>query len=215
MLLLVNSKSSWSHWVSLLSSAEYRLRLLLLIPPWFAVGMSSYGIHFSVRYTFIILSFALFFTFKTHIKWNILLQFGQLWYLSGFHPERLCHHCIHPYPHASLQQGQYLIATLFYYEINLTLCWWYFQSLRSPLLLLIYPVDGLLAMSFYFLPAEAITSRVVVFILAQALIIASFFLIDAFTPELFSTDARNSTFSFLDSLSKVSVLLQWYRTKVA
>ncbi len=47
--IYICSNSSWSHWFSLFSSSEYRLRLLMLIPPWFAVGMSSYGIHFSVR----------------------------------------------------------------------------------------------------------------------------------------------------------------------
>ncbi len=48
-ILFKYSKSSWSHWLSLLSSSEYRLRLIMLIPPWFAVGMSSYRINFSVR----------------------------------------------------------------------------------------------------------------------------------------------------------------------
>ena len=37
-------------WLSSFSYLEYRKRLLLLIIPWFAVGMAAYGIHFSVKW---------------------------------------------------------------------------------------------------------------------------------------------------------------------
>ena len=39
--------------------------------------------------------------------------------------------------------------------------------------------------------------------LAQGIIVGDFFLIDTYAPDIFSTDVRNFTFSFLDSVSKI------------
>ena len=42
-------RESWQTLVNLLSHAELRKRFLLLTVPFFFVGMSAYGIHFSVK----------------------------------------------------------------------------------------------------------------------------------------------------------------------
>ena len=41
------------------------------------------------------------------------------------------------------------------------------------------------------------------FQLAQGLIVGNFFLVDTYAPDVFSTDVRNFTFCFLDSVSKI------------
>ena len=42
--------------------------------------------------------------------------------------------------------------------------------------------------------------------LAQGLMIGNFFMLDTYTPDVFSTDVRNVTFSLLDGFSKVQKL---------
>ena len=46
-------------------------------------------------------------------------------------------------------------------------------------------------------------SRIVLYVLSQATIVAGFFLIDTYAHEVFSTDTRNFAFLMLDSMSKV------------
>jgi len=69
----------------------------------------------------------------------------------------------------------------------------------------VYCISGLLGISFLFLPLEPVVWRVLVFMAAQAFVVSSFFLLDTYTPEVFSTDTRNFSFSFLDSVSKVKL----------
>jgi hypothetical protein len=64
-------------------------------------------------------------------------------------------------------------------------------------------MGGLIGISFLLLPADATTARVILYILCQAIMSGDFYLVDTYTPDLFSTDTRNFAFSFLDAVSKV------------
>ena len=66
-----------------------------------------------------------------------------------------------------------------------------------------YLVAGFLGVSFLLVPADDATSRVVLYILCQAVMSGDFYLVDTYTPDMFSTDTRNFAFSLLDAISKV------------
>jgi hypothetical protein len=68
-------------------------------------------------------------------------------------------------------------------------------------------VGGALGVSFLVVPTDQVMVRTVLYILAQGIILADFFLLDTYGPEIFSTDVRNFAFSILDCTSKV----QYYR----
>ena len=70
-------------------------------------------------------------------------------------------------------------------------------------LILFFNVAGFLGIGGYFIPTDAVTASVVVYILCQAFMIGNFYLVIAYTPDLFSTDTRNFAFAFLDAVSKV------------
>lgn len=74
-------------------------------------------------------------------------------------------------------------------------------------LILFYSLAGILGIGFYFIPSEAVTASVVVYLVCQAFMIGNFYLVIAYTPDLFSTDTRNFAFSFLDAISKVTELI--------
>ncbi len=57
----------FGEWISFLKFGEYRKRLLLLMVPWLAVGTSSYGIHFSVRFVVCFVECTVLY-FTTHKK---------------------------------------------------------------------------------------------------------------------------------------------------
>ncbi len=69
--------------------------------------------------------------------------------------------------------------------------------------MIFYIVGGLIGISFLLLPADATTARVILYILCQAIMSGDFYLVDTYTPDMFSTDTRNFAFSFLDAVSKV------------
>ena len=66
-----------------------------------------------------------------------------------------------------------------------------------------YLLAGLTGMAFLLVPVGVVMPAVILFVLAQALIVADFFVIDTYVPEVFSTDFRNFVFGLLDSISKV------------
>ena len=68
--------------------------------------------------------------------------------------------------------------------------------------LFLYVVGGALAFSIFVFPWA--TLDVVLYLLAQAMIIAGFCLIGAYAQETFSTDTRGFMFAALDSISKVN-----------
>ena len=68
-----------------------------------------------------------------------------------------------------------------------------------------YIVGGLLGIAFLLVPRDQILVRTILFVLCQGVIVADFFLVDTYTPEVLSTDVRNSGFSTLDCCSKVLV----------
>ena len=80
-----------------------------------------------------------------------------------------------------------------------------------------YLVAGFLGVSFLLVPADDATSRVVLYILCQAVMSGDFYLVDTYTPDMFSTDTRNFAFSLLDAISKVRTPGGWGRlsTEVA
>ena len=69
--------------------------------------------------------------------------------------------------------------------------------------MIFYLIAGFLGISFLLIPAEAATARVVLYVLCQAVMSGDFYLVDTYTPDMFSTDTRNFAFSLLDAISKV------------
>ena len=79
----------------------------------------------------------------------------------------------------------------------------YLQSNRALCIMIFYIVGGLLGISFLLLPYDATTTRVILYVLCQAIMSGDFYLVDTYTPDMFSTDTRNFAFSLLDAISKV------------
>ena len=82
-------------------------------------------------------------------------------------------------------------------------CDFFLQCSRPLTLLCLYILGGLLGIAFLLVPASQILVRTVLFILCQGVIVADFFLVDTYTPEVLSTDIRNFGFALLDCSSKV------------
>ena len=78
----------------------------------------------------------------------------------------------------------------------------YFQCRRTLLIPTGYIFSGILGLAF--LANLSTAASVVLFVLLQGWVVSCFFLLDAYTPDLFSTDTRNFAFALLDSVSKVS-----------
>merc|ERR1711936_677427 len=71
---------------------------------------------------------------------------------------------------------------------------------RSKCLWLMYPVNGTVAISFYFTPS---VTRPVVFVFAQTLFAGNYYMLDTYIPELLPTPTRNFGFNFLEFVSKL------------
>ena len=143
----------------LFTHKEFVKRFLLIAYPWFCIGMTSYGLGFSVR----LVKFDIFIT--SVIK-NVVLFFVIILLIPAFE---------------KLQ--------------------------RAPLLFVCYVLNGLAAIGYFIIPPSFIASRVTMYIIATGLASSSFFLVDAYTPEVFSTDSRNFAFSLLDSISKLGTTI--------
>ncbi len=68
---------------------------------------------------------------------------------------------------------------------------------------LVYFLGGCVGLSILALPAEWTAARVVVYMLAQAVITGSFVLADEIVAEVVSTDVRSISFVVVDGVSKV------------
>lgn len=100
------------------------------------------------------------------------------------------------------------ISEIFRFEIffrNFFFIIFNFKSQRAPLLLIMYGMAGICGVLFWFFPVSWTDARVVLFIVAQGLIVTDFYLVDTYIPEVFSTDTRSFAFAFLDSVSKVNL----------
>lgn len=140
------SLSSFRHWASLLSSPEYRLRLLLLLPPWFTVGMSSYGVHFSI-------SLLQYDIFVVSVMKDLVTMAAIFILMPVFNRVR--------------KKDPPQKSKLFMPPLEPIVYPFCFQCHRSPLLLASFVVDALLALSFFVMPADATTARVVIFVITQ------------------------------------------------
>ena len=74
-------------------------------------------------------------------------------------------------------------------------------------MLSIYFISGIVALLFYFIPSGQVAIQVVVFVLCQGFMIGVYCMMGTYTQDVFSTDIRGTTFSFLDCVSKVTLLL--------
>nr|XP_040563904.1 solute carrier family 22 member 1-like [Lepeophtheirus salmonis] len=72
---------------------------------------------------------------------------------------------------------------------------------RIPYLLCCYGLTGVIGVTFIFLQYDVF--RIIVYGILQSLVIACFYFIDIYTPEVFPTNVRSQAFSILDCWSKV------------
>ena len=162
----------------LLKCWEYIKRLTIISIPWIATGMSSYGIHFSVKLVYFDL-FTVVVLKEAAIIISILLS---MWIF-----ERV---------------NLYLIYCIMDTNIitNISI---HTQIHRTTCLTVSYMMSGLITISYFLVPIKHGIIRIIIFVLSQAMIVADFYMVDTYTQDIFSTDIRQSTFNILDSLSKV------------
>ncbi len=67
----------------------------------------------------------------------------------------------------------------------------------------VYCIGGAIGLSILAIPFDVIAARVIVYLLAQAMIAGSFVLADEFVAEVVSTDVRSVSFVLVDGISKV------------
>ena len=79
----------------------------------------------------------------------------------------------------------------------------FLQCRRTILLPCGFFVAGVLGLTFLVDLGYATAASVIIFVTLYAVIVTNFFLLDTYTPEVFSTDSRNFSFALLDSISKV------------
>lgn len=152
-------KAKWNTFKHVATNREYVKRLFLLIPPWIAVGIGSYGIHFSVK----------------------LVDY-DIFTVSA-------------------------VKEVVIFVIILILMPIFKRVRRTWCLLICYILAGLAGLSFLLIQESKQAVKVVIFVLTQGLIVGNFYLVDTYSPDVFSTDIRNFTFSFLDSISKIGTTL--------
>lgn len=81
-----------------------------------------------------------------------------------------------------------------------------FQIHRTTCLTVSYVISGILGLLYFAVPVEEAAGRVVIFIMCQAMLIASFYMVGTYIQDIFSTDIRHSTFNLLDSFSKIGTV---------
>ncbi len=67
----------------------------------------------------------------------------------------------------------------------------------------VYFVGGAVGLAILAIPADAVSARVTIYVLAQAVITGSFVLADEIAAEVVSTDVRSMSFVIVDGVSKV------------
>ena len=66
-----------------------------------------------------------------------------------------------------------------------------------------YWTSGLLCIIYFLIPAEVMVAKVILFGIIQAVMNSCFYMVNAYSMDIFSTDIRQFSFNILDSGSKV------------